>query len=93
MKHKKEITFYSIGIICSIILMVLITQGQNNESSLNNLTEAEALAPSEGSGSDVDKLQCFCSLWRSQNCATDNWGSECASGKNISCWYYNRNCS
>lgn len=61
------------------------------EKYLMSVADAESLASSEES--DVDKLTCHCSLISSKSCAVDNWGAECASGKNVHCWFYNRNCS
>lgn len=62
-----------------------------SQKQLISLAEAESLAPTEES--DVDKLTCHCSLLYSKNCAVDNWGAECASGKNVHCWSYKNNCS
>ena len=87
---RKELIFYFVASLFSIMLMCYIAL-KPSEERLMSLVEAESLAPTEES--DVYKLTCYCSLLHSQNCATDNWGSECASGKNVKCWTYNRNCS
>lgn len=87
---KKEISTYVALTLLSFAGMFGIAQNSGEEPA-EILAEVESLSSSEND--DIDKLTCHCSLIRSNNCATDNWGSECASGKNVHCWNYKRNCS
>lgn len=51
----------------------------------------EALASGEDEG---DHLTCYCALMSDNNCAVNNNGSsKCASGNNVRCWEYDRNCN
>ena len=86
---KKYITCAAIlGIAVSICIF---PKNKTDDATVLVAEGIEAL--SDGDNNDVDKLICQCSWYNDNSCAVDNWGSECASGKNVHCWEYNKNCS
>lgn len=91
MTLKKEIILYTIVTFCSLLVMGIVIHNPIKQNV--SIIEEDVESLSSGENDDVDKLECSCSLKNSQSCAVDNWGSECASGKNVECWRYNQNCS
>lgn len=75
--------------LCAIVCSLAITVVTSSDNSLKeSFIPIEALAQDED-----DKLVCKCSLTTNQNCATNNWGTKCATGVNVHCWSYNLNCN
>lgn len=80
-------------LLCSLIAIVFSMAVTVATSSNNSLKES--LIPTEAlaQGESGIMLVCKCSRITKQNCATNNWGANCAGGVNIRCWDYNLNCN
>jgi hypothetical protein len=84
--------------LCGIALLAIAAttvfnvnlNSQNKNLSVGALANIEALASEE----DGTSLSCYCALMSDSSCAVNNNGSSlCASGVNVKCWEYNRNCN
>lgn len=85
---------FLIGIIVLLALIATISVNYTlrditQDSHLQLLSQIEALASDTESGGNI---VCRCSKITDQSCATNNKGSQCASGDNIHCEEWNLNC-
>lgn len=87
---KKKILLF--GTLCAFAASVVITV---LTSTSNFLDDAQLLTPAQALAQDESgvMLICRCSMLTTQNCATNNWGAQCAGGQNVMCWNYNLNCN
>lgn len=62
----------------------------NEQKRFDDLFDTNVEVLTNGEGTNV---VCKCSRISKQNCASNNWGTVCASGYNPMCWNYNLNCN
>jgi hypothetical protein len=92
-KNKKSLILNgtALSAIIAVAVVNVSLSMQNNSLSTVSLANVEALAQESGGGGT--NVVCKCSKMQDQNCAANNWGSNCASGNNVHCWEYNLNCN
>ena len=85
--RKKILLLCSLSAIVISLAITVVTSSNNSFK--------ECLVPTEvlAQGESGIMLICKCSKTTKQNCATNNWGTECAGGMNVRCWDYNLNCN
>ena len=87
----RKIIFLSTALLALICCIATTLKSNVMTKVLLNVANIEVMLTSGENTSD--NVFCKCSWYKDNDCKVDNWGEQCASGRNIKCSDYNSNCS
>ena len=87
----RKMIFLSTALLALICCIATTLKSNVMTKVLLNVANIEVMLTSGENTSD--NVFCKCSKYKDNDCKVDNWGAQCASGRNIKCSDYNSNCS